>query len=124
MLSPTPKLAVARKRTRKPESTAKLPSSPFKQALEQKEFVQNKGKSLWKRKARNVQPKWRRQQVSPGSSDDEEEWPCLVYGDNFRNSQSKEGWIQCQQCLGWAHDKCTEELPHLIYPNCESDYSC
>ena len=33
-----------------------------------------------------------RQQVSSESSDDEEEWPCLVCGDNFINSQSKEVW--------------------------------
>ena len=83
------------------------------------EFGEEDGKG----ESRNAQPKRRRQQVSSGSSDDEEEWLCLICGDNFRNSQSKEVWIQCQQCLGWAHDKCTEERPYLLCPNCESDYS-
>ena len=114
---------------REPESAARLSSSPFEQALEQNETVQNKGKgknlgnSTGKGKARNEQPDRRRQQVSSVCSDDEEELPFLVCGDNFRNNQTKEVWIQCQQCLKLTHDKCTERLLYFLCPNCESDYS-
>ncbi|KAI0221732.1 hypothetical protein LSAT2_027028 [Lamellibrachia satsuma] len=32
------------------------------------------------------------------ASEDDDEWPCLVYGEPFRSSRSGESWIQCQIC--------------------------
>ena len=57
------------------------------------------------------------------SSDDEEEeeWPCLICGEPFSNSRSREVWVQCQACHKWAHRECTSGNQHFFCPNCESD---
>ena len=57
------------------------------------------------------------------SSDDEEEeeWPCLICGEPFSNSRSREVWVQCQACHKWAHRECTSGNQHFLCPNCESD---
>jgi len=57
------------------------------------------------------------------SSDEEEdeEWPCLICGEPFANSRSKETWVQCLACQQWAHEKSTTGESYFVRPNCESD---
>ncbi len=33
---------------------------------------------------------------------------CLICGDAFSNSRSREKWIQCNMCCKWAHSECTD----------------
>ena len=42
------------------------------------------------------------------SSDEDEEWHCLICGESFSNSRSREVWVQCVLCRDWAHRECTE----------------
>ncbi|XP_033114050.1 PHD finger protein ALFIN-LIKE 3-like [Anneissia japonica] len=53
------------------------------------------------------------------SSDEDEEWPCLVCGELFRNSRAGEKWIQCTVCQLWAHEECTPGERGYICQNCD-----
>ena len=55
------------------------------------------------------------------SSDSDEEWPCLICGDTFANSRSREKWIECIICKKWAHEECTTGDFQFVCPNCESE---
>lgn len=43
------------------------------------------------------------------SSDDEQnnEDSCIFCNELYIDSKDKEGWIQCSNCRGWAHEACT-----------------
>lgn len=144
-LSPIPNMHPKRKSGgRKREVAEVLTSSPYKAKLmerqakkkateEKKKATEEKKKvaetnkkeaeSRKKPKAGNSKTRKgkRRRQESDESSDENEEWPCLVCGELFCNSRSRETWIQCQMCLLWAHEQCTPGLPYFICPNCESE---
>ncbi|KAL8605212.1 hypothetical protein ACOMHN_031153 [Nucella lapillus] len=147
-LSPIPKMQPKRKSAgRKREVAEVLTSSPYKAKLverqakkkateEKKKATEEKKKvaetnkkeaeSRNKPKAGNSKTKARkgkkrRQESDEESSDENEEWPCLVCGELFCNSRSRETWVQCQICLLWAHEECTPGLPYFICPNCESE---
>ena len=42
------------------------------------------------------------------NSDEDEEWYCLICGQRFSNSRSREVWVQCVLCKDWASRECTE----------------
>lgn len=126
-LSPLPKLAVPRSRKRKSEEATLLTASPYKDQLLEKEALKtakengrgykgNSGKGKGK-----AAPK--RKSVRDQSSDEDEEWPCIICAEPFANSRSKEVWIQCISCLKWAHEECTPGDSRFVCPNCESDAS-
>ena len=130
---------------RKRETAEVLTSSPYKAKLverqamkiaaeEKKKAAKEKktmaetnkkeAESKNKPKAGNSKSKVRKGKRRHPESDEEssdEEWPCLVCGELFCNSRSRETWVQCQICLLWAHDECTPGLPYFISPNCESE---
>jgi len=58
---------------------------------------------------------------SGDSSSEDEEWPCIICGEPFANSKSREKWIQCQDCNKWAHEACTDGSRFFICPNCDSE---
>ncbi|KAL8625365.1 hypothetical protein ACOMHN_044508 [Nucella lapillus] len=113
-LSPIPKMQPKRKSAgRKREVAEVLTSSPYKAKLverqakkkateEKKKVAKEKKKvaeSRNKPKAGNSKTKARkgkrrRQESDEESSDENEEWPCLVCGELFCNSRSRETWVQ------------------------------
>jgi hypothetical protein len=133
MLSPRAKLQGPRARTRKVESAALVTSSPYKQAVMEKEAMTQK------RQIKSVKPtsqpkkptikkkitsaKTNRQQSqqadSSTSEDDDDAWPCLICGESY--SRPREVWLQCQVCHLWAHKDCTEGGDYFVCPNCNSD---
>lgn len=48
----------------------------------------------------------------------EENPPCVYCSELFYNSRKNEQWIQCLECLSWAHVKCTED------GNVRDDFIC
>ena len=40
---------------------------------------------------------------------------CVICGDTFGRSKSKEKWVQCNFCLGWAHNACTGHAGVGVY---------
>ena len=46
---------------------------------------------------------------------------CLVCCEHFRDSRSREKWVQCQVCKHWAHEVCTPGEFAYVCQNCESD---
>ena len=44
--------------------------------------------------------------------DEDEEWHCLICGEPFSKSRSREVWVQCVLCRDWAHRECTEGTGH------------
>ena len=79
-----------------------------------------RAKLLPKTKTAAVRSKKRKATHDDTSSEDEE-WPCLICGEPFANSMSREKWVQCQQCAKWAHEACTDGYSYFTCPNCESD---
>ena len=59
----------------------------------------------------------RKQEFKPrteSSEEKDEEWPCLICGEPFNNSRSRELWVQCQECHKWAHNECTPGQTFVI----------
>ncbi|KAK6176283.1 hypothetical protein SNE40_014594 [Patella caerulea] len=130
-ISPPPKIAEKRKRTRKSESAALLTSSPYKKSLMDKlgsfkgsSKAAGKGKQPVRRPIKVKRSKSKKNKVDDNSDEDEDdEWPCLICGEPFSNSKSRETWLQCSVCKKWAHQDCTSGSPYFICPNCDSDES-
>ncbi|KAL3269644.1 hypothetical protein HHI36_008707, partial [Cryptolaemus montrouzieri] len=57
---------------------------------------------------------------SDSSSDDE--YFCLICCENYSNSVPGEGWIQCNLCKKWAHEKCISNRGYIYFVcnNCDS----
>ena len=56
-------------------------------------------------------------------SNNEDEYLCIICGENFYLSRPGECWLQCQMCREWAHEACITGLCYFICSNCESDDS-
>lgn len=133
-LSPTPKLATSRARKRKAEGAALLTSSPYKAMLEEKQSskdgkgkrgrraaVNSSGKKNGKGNVKGKGTVEKTKDACEDSSDEDEVWPCLICGEPFSNSKSREIWVRCVTCLQWAHEECTNGEKVFLCPNCESD---
>ena len=107
-LSPLPKIAAPRPRTRKVESAACLTSSPCKRLLIEKEETRQKKSTSVRRTSGNKGKKRLAKRLETPSSgtggSDEDMWPCLICGEPFSNSKPRERWVQCAVCKNWAHD--------------------
>lgn len=121
IISPLPKLATKRPRTRKAETAAILTSSPYyraellrKQQVKPSTTTAKRNKSV-KQKREKKKPK----QVEIPDSVSDQEWPCLLCSEPFSASRPGDEWVQCQKCLNWAHDECTPGFPQFICTNCE-----
>ena len=124
--SPLPKIQSKRPRSRKAESATVLTSSPFKARLEQKrskQTVQKKTQQKKKASQGKSQKKRKRHEPEKDSDQEEEDWPCLICCEPYRNSRPRDVWVQCQVCLHWAHEECTQGTAQFVCPNCDSDDS-
>ncbi|KAI4455663.1 zinc finger fyve/phd-type [Holotrichia oblita] len=102
------------KRANRAQHAEELTSSPFKDELIAKEANKKQNVKSLKRKFTDAVPKKRKnirkkEPVNVSSSDSEEEDSdtiCIYCTSKYRHSKAGEGWIQCQNCKGWAHDAC------------------
>ena len=119
--SPLPKISRPRARSRVAECATILTSLPHKQKLQmqkaQKERVRipKKKTSLANRvkvptsasKKRKAKSDAAAAATAAAAADDVDEWPCIAYMEPFKNSCSREVWVECQLCKKWAHEACT-----------------
>lgn len=96
-----------------------MTSSPYKAKLEAEEKEKNEKNKPKKRLFETLEKKrpakkGKRQEgkkIKPEklreSSSDEEQDACIFCNELYLHSKAKEGWIQCSQCHGWAHEACT-----------------
>ena len=102
-LSPRPKISKPRARKRKIESAAVITSSPYKQALQEKQQMGPKPKDvgLSKKSSSKRKDKGKKKIQSTLSSD---KTPCLYCKEPY--CHSVEGFVQCGSCSLWAHYSC------------------
>ncbi|XP_045451918.1 PHD finger protein Alfin1-like [Melitaea cinxia] len=93
-----------------------------KKESETKKKVKGKGKGKGKQIKKPTKPVKRRV-LQDDSSDDEQEWYCIICCDAYSNSATREKWIECRECKNWAHLQCIEdeESQAFVCPNCYSD---
>lgn len=115
-LRPFPKAAPRKMKTnrRRCKSTI-LTDTPEKKAIEErKKACKSKPKPIPLKKLVAAPKNKTAKRRYEDESDDEENVFCLVCVEPFRNSRSKERWIQCQNCAMWAHMACTKYGPVRI----------
>lgn len=123
-MSPKPKSDARKNKTHNPQKVSRaqhaeeLTSSPFKDQLMAKEAEKKPNTKSVKRKlTKNAEEKSnigkkktvQKKVVEVSSSDSEEEDTntiCIYCPSRYGESRAGEGWIQCQNCKGWAHDAC------------------
>lgn len=147
-ISPRPKIQQARARKRQAQSAMHLTGTPNKKALEAKKDVApkrnasvkrsiafkqneptNSGKSKKKPAVKKAESKKKNKDKKKAKttirnyedSDSEEECYCLVCVEPYSNSRSKEEWVQCTTCRGWAHKECTDGSQYYVCHNCMSE---
>lgn len=126
VIRPFPKAGARRVTNRKRRKTAILTDTPEKEALSIEQHNRMKRKVVSSKKDlpknKQVKKKILPEQVN-NSSSTEEECLCLVCCETFLDSVPGEGWIQCVDCKGWAHDKCVNHPLSTTYVcnNCDSD---
>ena len=134
-LSSLPKISRPRARSRVAECATILTSSPHKQKLEmqkaQKERVRipKKKTCLANRVKVPTSAAKKRKAKSDADDvdddddddDDDDEWPCIVCMEPFKNSRSREVWVECQLCKKWANEECTPGEPFFNCHNCDSE---
>ena len=101
-LSPLPKLATKRPRTRPSDPAKLLTSTPEKLSTEAKEQARKKPALMKKLKTKSK--KKIPFETKPSKDEDTE---CLVCGEDFCQSREREVWVQCSACGGWSHELCT-----------------
>ena len=100
---------------RRAESSTHLTGSPFKRTLLEKASKNVKRTGNKKKREATKNPS------QCQDSSEEDDWPCLICGESYNNSRSREQWIQCSGCKKWAHFMCTEQTARFMCPNCDSD---
>lgn len=108
----------SKKKVSRAQHAEELTSSPFKDQLIAKEAGKKQNTTSVKRKlTENVEGKLMKRKrkiekkkvVEISSSDSDEDQTntiCLYCPSRYGESRAGEGWIQCQNCKGWAHDAC------------------
>ena len=88
-ISPRPKATCSRQRKRKVESAAVITSSPYKKLLQEKEQKKKSSQNKTSDKGKG-KGKGKRKAPAHDDSSEDEEWPCLICGEPFVNSKSRE----------------------------------
>ena len=106
-----------RKRTNRCEKATLLTSSPSRANLQAKQDKKRRSSTRREQKS-NQRRTQKTQNVSEVPDyEEEEDWPCLQCFQLYRNSRPGAIWVQCQICLQWAHEDCTDGNPQFICPN-------
>lgn len=112
---PRKQLQTARKKRR----AAILTDTPEKDSLAQE---QSKKQKTGIDKAKKKAIKKKVFTLSDSSSDNCEEYACLICDESYSESIPGEEWVRCHACLKWAHQKCTSgTISMYICVNCDSD---
>ena len=107
-----------RKRTNRCEKATLLTSSPSRANLQAKQDKKRRSSTRREQKS-NQRRTQKTQNVSEVPDyEEEEDWPCLQCFQLYRNSRPGAIWVQCQICLQWAHEDCTDGNPQFICPKC------
>jgi len=56
------------------------------------------------------------------SSDEEDDYFCIVCLGAYSKSRKGEDWIQCNSCKKWAHEKCAGKQ-NVLFFNCKHSSS-
>lgn len=78
-----------------------------------------KGKGKGKKSEKNTKVTKQKPKKSTNKENENEDYSCLVCGEPYLKSKANEIWVQCQNCLLWAHEKCTAQELSYICDNCE-----
>lgn len=110
-------------------STSILTDTPVKKALEDERNTAAKRKSVkkipkTKKKSEDEsKPKRKTKKKKEDTKyEDDDDTICLYCLESFKDSRSREKWIQCRKCLMWAHEECAGG-PHIFF-ECENCNSC
>lgn len=120
-LSPLPKISRPRARSRIAECATVLTSTPHKNKLAMQQAKKERIPKLKKKSLATGVKRHTAKKRRVSSSSEEEEWPCIICGEPFKDSRSREVWVQCQLCKKWAHEDCTAGQAFFTCPNCESE---
>ena len=105
-ISPIPKIITGTKR--KTSKSHVLTGSPYKDALEKKKTRKESSKTTQGNKDKEKTKKKTCKKAKKTSINKEDENPCcIVCGEYFMESKSREKWITCSMCKQWAHLQCT-----------------
>ncbi|CAG4941508.1 unnamed protein product [Parnassius apollo] len=100
----------------------------------EKENLRKEQETLSKKKAKGVNKKSKAakrvekvkkailQEVNSDSSSDDECF-CLICCEKYSDSVPDEGWIQCNLCKQWAHEKCISNRGSIYFVciSCDSE---
>lgn len=81
-----------------------------KKTLNQKLFKIPKQKTVQTRKKKKFSIKT--DSLSSDEDDEESDEACIFCNELYAKSKSLEGWIQCLNCKGWAHEACSNAEEH------------
>ena len=107
-----------------------LTDTPEKEKLREEQEISNRKKEAknLKLKKRNFEeskkPKKKsKPQTYIVSSDEEEDYFCIVCLGAYSKGRKGEDWIECSSCKKWAHKKCAGKQNVLFYncKHCSSD---
>ena len=84
-------------------------------------LLKKRRKMSYGKKKTKKSNKKRRQRDITGSSDEDEDWPCLICCEPYSRTRPGDVWVQCQVCHLWAHEESSPGLPQFVCANCDSN---
>lgn len=130
-ISPLPRRVAATKRRPMSSKSNILTSSPYKVALETRKNAETRPRGKADRaksqKAAAATSSYTaaRKKTKPGrdGGEDDADPDCIVCGERFSLSRSREKWIACVFCNQWAHEECTPGDPYTYMCHHCEDYN-
>ncbi|XP_022164729.1 PHD finger protein ALFIN-LIKE 6-like [Myzus persicae] len=110
-----------------------LTDTPEKEKLREEQEISNRKKEaknlkLKKRNflesnTKNKNKKKSKPKTIVASSDEEDDYFCIVCLGAYSKSRKVQDWIECTSCKKWAHEKCAGKQNVLFYncKHCTSD---
>ncbi|KAG5874952.1 hypothetical protein JTB14_002636 [Gonioctena quinquepunctata] len=107
--------------------TAIITDTPEKQLLEElynnRKVSSAKKNVMASKKTGKIKNVAKKRKIFEKSSEEssEDDTICLICCGPY--CSSKEDWLQCRKCQGWAHSSCAKNDPLFVCNNCESSDS-